>query len=180
MLIYVGRRIISYSQAQHPCAHETVALIHKVFGKNTRGSGMSWEESNLHDEYVYDKAANAAARARDPVDKWQELVEQGAVWEPIEGYGGFAFLDPAGARFYLPAVMILQLQNRWDVTFFLTSEHSQETWSTLSDAERGCVAAFLRCLMDSDTTGFEKEDLEAGYRQFWREYDANPLPNEPG
>lgn len=77
--------------------------IHAAFAGVSREGGVSWSESIVIDDWG-DAEACATARKRDTDRSWTELVD-GMTWDYSIPWGGYSFLDPIGARYYLPAAM---------------------------------------------------------------------------
>lgn len=157
---------------------QLVAVIYEAFAGVTRNGGVSWSETEVIDLHGTPEE-RATARAQDKDTSWEELVEQGE-WEIFDGAGAMSFLDAVGFRYYMPAAMLQAIQREYgeEVAFALTlkvddlREHRLSKWVLLSEAQRQCIARFLRYMMavtefQRDTTWHKtwKEALES----YWQE-----------
>jgi hypothetical protein len=134
------------------------AEIRDAFKGVSREGGVSWNETKVLDDRGSDEEAKAA-RATDTDQDWTELAD--STWDVGPGFGGFAFLDAIGFRYYLPAAMIRTLHDGvhaghcWGIDGTLTlhkgnkptaqamREHMLSQWSLLDDRQRRAVARFL-------------------------------------
>lgn len=142
-------------------AHRKQTLITEIqiaFFPVHRGGGVSWSEADVIDGYGTAEA-RSAARAADKDKHWSELLDN-KQWMP-DRQDRFAFLDPIGAAYYLPAAMIFELRTDKDcwLVEHLTLGPSARTWARLNASQCCCVAQFLRLRIDYKTA--EGEDISA-------------------
>lgn len=135
-----------------------IAEIQIAFFPVHRGGGVSWSEADVIDGYGTAEARRAA-RAADKDKHWSELLDN-KQWMP-DRQDRFAFLDPIGAAYYLPATMIFELRAEKDcwLVEHLTLGPSSRTWARLNASQCGCVAQFLRLRIDHKTA--EGDDTSA-------------------
>jgi hypothetical protein len=156
-----------------------VAEIREAFGDVTREGGVSWSESEVLD-HVGTEAQRSEARASDADKSWTELVDDES-WLPYPGVGGFHFVDKIGFRYYIPAAMMKCIASGEDegIAFVLTMRYPGdrraygERWSLLDERQCGCVARFLRYMIEvassrgDDVTHRDwVEALESHWKQF--------------
>lgn len=169
-----------------------MAEIYAAFDGVTRKGGVSWTETGVLDDYGSDDE-RAEAREQDSDSTWQEVLDN-PHWTPDVGWGGFSFLDSIGFRYYLAPAMIRALLGRsTGMAFFLTlgttldkefleelaglqmpsseamDTHSLETWSQLNQAQRICVARFLRHM----ARGNEEPEWREAYDRYWHQFDPD-------
>jgi hypothetical protein len=129
-----------------------VAEIHEAFAGVTREGGVSWSEGFARDGYRSEVEC-IEARRRDKDQSWVDLLDD-EKWQP-NIIGAWAFLDPIGFRYYLPAAMIRSIRLGYDdgVEFHLMLEpgdpckHMSEKWPLLDDRQRRCISRFLRYMI---------------------------------
>lgn len=136
--------------------HEKRAVLAEIdaaFADVSREGGISWSQARAMD------LSEGPGRVRDAreldTDKhWNELVADPA-WSFDIGVGGFAFLDPIGFRYYLPAAMkqcILHAQVDshlpWSQLELRPGDESSQLkrWSLFDARQVRCIARFLRCM----------------------------------
>lgn len=180
---------MSASEPVSPCVEKTIALVFETFRGVNREGGVSWSETFVRDDYGNEEECREA-RLRDKDSSWEEVAID-PNWEPFSGNGGFAFLDPIGFRYYLPAALVQRLRGReglisLDLVLELPSEklrnHTLKQWSALEPIEIQCVCEFLKCIITVEKQASAKFDpyvverWERTYRSHWVNLDANPLP----
>jgi len=134
---------------------------------------------------VIDNGGSAAdcrkARNADADRSWTELLVTDE-WQ-LRG-SGFAFLDPIGFRYYLPAAMILNLQqgDRYTTSSHLTlnkatkpggfrlQEWTRDKWSLLDERQRRCVARFVRFMIAWEESDAPDPDnsWRVAYERYWK------------
>ncbi|MEO8360719.1 MAG: DUF6714 family protein [Vicinamibacteria bacterium] len=80
------------------------AMIDAAFAGVDRGAGRTLHEAVAVDDYLSEEECRAA-RAKDPERRWQDVSHEALLANP----SFVTFLDPAGFRYYLPAIMRLSL-----------------------------------------------------------------------
>jgi len=159
--------------------------IREAFKDVTREGGVSWNETRVLDDYGSKEEATKA-RATDTDRNWIELAD--SKWDIGPGFGGFAFLDSVGFRYYLPAAMIRTLQDGedagrcWGIAGTLTlqkgkkpaaqqmREHTLAKWSLLDLRQRRAVARFLQFMVawrESTENWIEMNDWQKAYESYW-------------
>lgn len=121
-----------------PEARAIVIQIAEAFRGVTRDGGISWEQAMVMDDY----GTEELAPSRDRI--WQDLVDD-PKWEPEDPCSYFAFLDPLGFRYYLPAAMVRAVRNGYsdDLPHQLDPRRNADKLSNLEDAHRDCIRHFL-------------------------------------
>ncbi len=142
-------------------AHRKQTLITEIqiaFFPVHRGGGVSWSEADVIDGYGTAEA-RSAARAADKDKHWSELLDN-KQWMP-DRQDRFAFLDPIGAAYYLPATMIFELRMDKDcwLVHHLTLGPLSRTWGRLNASQCRCVAQFLCLRIECKIA--EEEDISA-------------------
>jgi hypothetical protein len=137
---------------------ELLCEIEEAFGKVTRKGGVSWSETDVIDSYGSDRERKRA-RGRDWKYGWQDLVDEPS-WDPsYGGDGSWAFLDPIGFRYYLPAAMTrcVKTGEPRDLRWLLQLSPREggrrvldERWSRLDASQRRCIRRFLRYMVALD------------------------------
>ena len=155
-----------------------IAEIHAAFKHIKRGRGVSWLETDVLDDYGTEQECKAA-RAKDPEQHWPTLVNN-PNWDHDKTYGGWAFLDPEGFRYYLPPAMVREALNddpygaspfMFSLTFPKPAkdpkrdlrEHTLKKWSMLDDRQRRCVKRFLEYKVACARAHHDAETAELGY-----------------
>ena len=136
------------------------AEIHQGFDAVRRGPGISWSETVAIDNYEPDDKC-AEARRADRDSHWTQLVND-PKWTPFPGIGGFAFIDEAGFRYYLPATMMRFIRGdvtEWYPGHFLEAinrfvENTPGFWT--ADQVR-CVAGFIQFMSRHDSSGADSQ-----------------------
>jgi hypothetical protein len=149
------------------------AEIREAFKGVSREGGVSWSETVVIDDYSArpDNKARVAARANDKDRNWIELAGNDQ-WDAGPGVGGWSFLDPIGFRYYLPAAMIRALHAGYAAFTSLTLDFVLDTGSSdprmtlLDDAQRRCVAHFVRFMVARDTANGNDLDAETWQRVY--------------
>ncbi len=162
------------------------AEICRAFLNVDRLCGVSWSETAVLDGYG-SVEERLTAKALDTDANWEQ-VETNPEWNPDSGWGGWAFLDPIGFRYYLPAAMMrclrsghdegiashLTLPESWSFPTFNSDlsreafyqnqsrDHTLEQWSALDKNQRSCVKKFLLYMLEID-----KPDPEWGKPSVW-------------
>ena len=159
--------------------------IREAFKDVTREGGVSWNETKVLDDYGSAEQAKNA-RASDADRNWMELADSD--WDIGPGFGGFAFLDAIGFRYYLPAAMIRTLHDGeaagrcWGIEQPLTlqkgkkpsaqemREYRLAQWSLLDLRQRRAVARFLQFMVawnESTENWIEMEHWQKAYESYW-------------
>lgn len=142
--------------------------IRRVFADVTREGGVSWSEADVIDGNGTAKAMSAA-RAACKDRGWTELAADES-WAIHPGWGGFAFLDPIGFRYYLPAAMtraLLTLESATLDTSLIAHTHDKyktKQLSLLTPDQCLCVARFLSLL---DRIERDENDRKRSVATFW-------------
>lgn len=89
--------------------HYLIDLIADAFNGVILEDGISLHETEVIDGYGSPEEATSA-RQHDSLDNWQALLNRPDLYE-VSGFGGSAFLDPKGMRYYLPAYLTLLVQD---------------------------------------------------------------------
>jgi hypothetical protein len=158
--------------------------IYDAFRTVTRDGGVSWSEAFVMDQCGTDEE-RVEARRRDTDKSWTELVDSD--WREHPGVGGWAFLDPIGSRYYLPAAMVRGIrsgESQLDVRLELVgtddrdlwhsrsvlvyefklpgtarSRFEESQWSLLNESQRNCVKSFIS-LMISHAREWENAEVK--------------------
>lgn len=162
-----------------------VADIFESFRHVTRENAVSWTESMVIDNYGSPEE-RAQARAADTDTSWTELVHDVHGWQP-GGIGGFAFLDPGGARYYLPAALTriaLGMFMNVDVDLWMTRTGDEDhlfdiRWSALTRDHAACVARFCIAmeLIDETPDDWRLSDWRAAFQSYWHRFRST-TPDE--
>jgi hypothetical protein len=123
---------------------ELIADVLAVFKDVTRIGGVSWSQTYVLDDYG-SEAELAFALDHDLDLTWMELARHGP-WKHGSGsHGGWSFLDPIGARYYLAAALLLDLEHgvSADHEFSLTHGPTDAYWCLLNDEQKRVVAEYL-------------------------------------
>lgn len=163
-----------------------IAEIHAAFKNVRRGNGVSWLETEVLDDFGTEEERREA-RLEDPERPWQHLV-QDPKWLTNTAWGGWAFLDAEGFRYYLPAGLMREVRNdpntTSDICFFLEfpepakdpkrdlREHTLKQWSMLDDRQRRCVKRFIEFKVACARAHHDAETDALG----WDRYD--PVPSD--
>jgi hypothetical protein len=146
--------------------------IYDAFRTVTREGGVSWSEAYVMDGYC-PAEETVEARKGDTDKSWTELVDSD--WWEHPGMGGWAFLDPIGSRYYLPAAMVRALRRgESELAFWLElvgtydrdlwrarsalafefklpgsswSRFEASRWSLLDERQRNCVKSFITLML---------------------------------
>ncbi len=136
---------------------------------------LSWNQADIADMYGQD-----SARFPDTDSTWEELVT--ANW----WYGDwcFGFLDPKGARYYLPAAMICNLLGDYRVDAENPLRRPGGTFGdveeTLSESQILAIRSFIRRSAELAASNDLDSEFEAWIeiQNEWSSYYASPkLPN---
>jgi hypothetical protein len=76
-----------------------------AFAGVDRNGTVSWSETKTLEKYGCTKDECREARESDRENGWEQLVDD-ENWIPDTGWGGWAWLEPKGFHYYLPAAMI--------------------------------------------------------------------------
>lgn len=167
-------------------AEAMIKQIEEAFKGVNRKGGVSWSEAHVLDDYG-DLAERLKARKEDKDKDWHELLRD-PKWQPDSGHGGWAFLDPIGFRYYLPAAMIRSVQQGYDagISFWLTLAKGRggdlEDWSKFTPKQRYCVRSFvLYMLSASKEEESECGDWRLAFESYWSRVPKpkGPLPRPP-
>lgn len=153
--------------------HALIAQIRSDFSDVSRAGGVSWSETGVIDNDGTDEEC-FAARSSDTDRHWTDLIDDPG-WSPEVLLGGFSFLDPIGARYYLPASMVRTLKQ--DSTFSMLSSVLtvrcqdgrveaciRERYGQLTAPQAKCLARFLRFMIAAAEA--QEGEIEA---DCWRE-----------
>lgn len=168
---------------------ELICEIYAAFDGVSRAGGMSWVDSIAADLYWTEDMRRESGLA-DTDARWQDLVDDES-WPDAFGTGGFAFLDAVGFRYYVAPAMIRELRDGEGESLHFALKcpaiHAKgrtstlEQWSLLSDAQRRCVAAFVRFAIDRafvKDEDHELDDYQAAWDNYWSSV-AEADPREP-
>jgi hypothetical protein len=168
------------AQPEH-LAREAALLteeIHESFRDVYRMGGVSWAESEVIDMYgmvVGDPIYHDHDRT------WHDLVDD-PEWHSDPGVGGWAFLDPIGFRYYLPAAMIrgIWTGEAYELPFWLSlrdgfRDYTLEQWSLIDEAQRVAVVRFL-IYMAAVARAHDQEEISDEWREVLDGAWAAPLP----
>ncbi|MGV3618043.1 MAG: DUF6714 family protein [Fimbriimonas sp.] len=176
--------------------------IYAAFAGVTREGGVSWSEAIAKDLYLAPEECRAA-RELDREGSWKELADDPG-WEYGGCGGAWAFLDPIGFRYYLPAAMIRCIRKDEDSDFafslripgpdepFTAPDAFQgymEKWSALDLRQRRCVKRFLRYMVRigetrpaPEASTFESltEQWQTALDSYWERVPDDPEPSSNG
>ena len=134
-----------------------IVEIHEAFADVSRQGGHSWSESEVLSNYGSEEEC-VEARRSDKDTHWSQLVDDES-WSASSVFGGFAFLDPIGFRYYLPPSLVRCVRNDDDVPD-LDSKLSQASpeledyrrtqLSLLDNRQRRCIAQCLLFMARED------------------------------
>lgn len=161
---------------------QTIELqIRKAFKGVTREGGISWTETDVIDANGTQEE-RLQARASDREDSWEALIDD-PNWVFGTSWGGYAFLDPIGFRYYLPPAMIRGLREGGDssIAFFLKidGEYMLERISLFTPLQSHMVARFIR--FQIALHAFQNDEISGpywtqAYTSHWRSKDrGTPL-----
>jgi hypothetical protein len=149
--------------------------IHEAFADVDRKGGMSWRDSMLED---MDGAEHLVTYV-DQDARWQDLAED-PTWNPGPGIGGFAFLDPIGFRYHLPAAMIKTIKSGYDegICFHLTVyeeghkllDYRLNQLSLIDGRQGACIRRFIKYMIAfsrSEENSIEADNWKAAYSSYW-------------
>lgn len=144
-------------------------LIEETFGQVTREGGVSWSEAAVLDDYGSEEE-QAKARASDKDKKWRELVRHP---DFRIDFGNFAFLDPIGFRYYLPAVLVEAVESGYDngIGEVLVlprgdlRKYSLKQWSLLDPSQKNSVRHVLKYMSRVDP---DDGWWASAYQSYWR------------
>jgi hypothetical protein len=140
--------------------------IRAAFKGVSREGGISWSEAEVIDGYG-SMSERVAARTRDTERTWEELVDD-PDWNGDRSYGGFAFLDPIGFRYYIAPAMIQGARQRWGEYVAYALARPSDC-AELTEEQSRAVARFLRFMVRA-----RKADDDETYAEVWQQaYDAH-------
>ncbi len=127
-------------------------LIERVllaFKDVKRTGGVSWSQTFVIDDYGTESEIAEAAE-RDCELDWAELARHGPWNFEAAACGVWGFLDAVGARYYLAAALLLDLETGRSAhhELSLDSGPNEERWSLLDNRQRAVVAVYLRWKRD--------------------------------
>jgi hypothetical protein len=159
-----------------------VDLIREIFAAFdgvSRVGGKSWTDATAEDLYWTPEQQRESGLV-DTDNCWQDLVDDDS-WRDAPGVGGFVFLDAIGFRYYIAPAMIRDVRRGYsEVLDFTLScppvhgkgrESSLQQWSLLSDAQRRCIAAFVRFAIDrafANDAGYELDNYQKAWDNYWK------------
>ncbi|MBX3381197.1 MAG: hypothetical protein KF805_13970 [Phycisphaeraceae bacterium] len=160
-----------------------IAEVYAAFEGVSREGGVSWSQAYVVDNYG-DENSYAAAGQEDVDNQWEELVSDES-WLADGIGGGFAFLDPIGFRYYLPAAMIRELNEHASsgIERYLNlpprgakgrDSHLKQR-ALLNERQGRCTAAFVRFAIDREKNSDNPEGellriLEFAWENYWCEF----------
>jgi hypothetical protein len=132
-----------------PAANVIIEEIHHAFQGVDRVQAMSWNQADVKDDYGMN-----SARFPDTDFNWEDLIE--ASW----WYGDwcFGYLDPKGARYYLPAAMVCNLAGDYRVAAEHPLGKPEHTFGdvevTLNESQVLAIRSFISyCVKISELEG---------------------------
>lgn len=125
--------------------------ITEVFDGVRREDGVTLHETEAIDDYA-SAAERGRSRAKDREKRWQDVPD-----EDLSTHDGFAFFDPKGFRYYLPAYLVWYVKyfDSCDSDTFPSVIHSlgggsresigsyKQLFEVFTQAERRVIARFL-------------------------------------
>jgi hypothetical protein len=166
---------------------ELIREVDVAFDGVSREGGMSWVDSIAVDLYWTEDMKRESGLAEADTC-WQDLVED-ASWGDDIGAGGFAYLDVIGFRYYVAPAVIRDLRcgsNVWLANALVCPplhakgrKSTLQQWSLLSDAQRRCIAAFVRFAIDRAFANDEDGELD-DYQKAWDNYRKGVAEAAPG
>ncbi len=142
-----------------------IEQIRKAFKGVMLEDGIGLHEAKAFDEYA-GMQARMLYRQKDQVNDWSAI--------PVEelefNSDNFAFFDPKGWRFHLPALLIAQLEGKSvEITGYLTDfwdeekyEHLKKKFDILTAEQHNAVRNFLiEMLNEPESITFQEEFKKA-------------------
>ncbi|MBY0111288.1 MAG: hypothetical protein K2Y21_00595 [Phycisphaerales bacterium] len=158
---------------------ELIREIHAAFDGVSREGGKSWVDSIAVDLYWTEDVKRESGLA-DTDTCWQDLIDDES-WCDAFGTGGFAFLDAVGFRYYVAPAMIRDLRRGESESLHFAlgcpplhakgRKSTLQKWSLLSDAQRLCIAAFVRFAIDrafAKDEDYQLDDYEKAWDNYWK------------
>lgn len=138
-----------------------ICKIKEAFRGVSREGAMSWSRSQIADNYG---SVEGLYLFNDKDECWEDLVDD-SDWRPEDFGGGFPYLDPIGARYYLPAALLKSIKQGQDAGIQFWLEHDpKETyhyvrvrWSLLDQQQIMTVIDFT-IFMAHSTKALGHED----------------------
>ena len=153
---------------------ELISSIEAAFSGVKLGSGVSWREADVIDDYG-SRSEREAARAQDEKEDWTKI--------PFDLIGDLryqavlSFMDDEGLKFHLPACLIyfLKESNESDsaiidsTLFTLMDERRIKNLKPLLDqAQQSCIINFLKWANDQEPhNSFIKKRLVKAIKEYW-------------
>lgn len=170
-----------YERAKRALVEE----IERAFEGVERGSGPTLHEAKAIDDYA-GRGAKLAGRRKDTETRWQDVAPEGIPLIP----GLFAFMNPAGFRYYLPAYLLWYLEDIDNLvgfeplslfyTILEMDSANRSNFGLLNAQQARALAHFLQFQVtragyyfDIESEGEEFESVE--YRQMVREIEVEFL-----
>jgi hypothetical protein len=150
--------------------------IRTAFKGVSREGGISWSESVELDLYG-SPGEQAAARARDKDQHWEDLVDDVA-WRHDQGVGGFAFLDAVGFRYYIAPAMIRSARaGGCDLEYWLTIDDDLgiRRVRAIDPSQGKAIARFLRLMIaccDEYDAQWAVPGLRRALESYWIRFEG--------
>lgn len=155
---------------------DIIACVLREFKDVKRTGGVSWSQTFVMDDYGSAELITAAAEQDREID-WIELARHGP-WnvEAGMGCGGWSFLDAIGARYYLAAAMLMDLERAKPAGVELALETGPRDirWSLLSEEHAAVVALYLRWKRDIAGIAHDRHSHRQFVRILESGWDAQP------
>ena len=153
--------------------NELINSIKQAFAGVKLGTGVSWREASVIDDYGSINQRKLA-RDQDEIEDWNlinfELI--GA----LKYQDVMPFLDNYGLRFYLPICMIYTLMeyevSESVITQGLVSSLTRKATvadlkAILSEEQIACVVLFLKSFIEISFDNFYTRDIENAIKNYW-------------
>ncbi len=165
----------------HECsANDLQRLIHAAFQGVVLGDGVSLLQAEIIDMYGagLNKQQFIALKQKEITDDWKKIPPQ-----TIQNFDYVPYLDAAGFRYYIPALMLETLRNyacgSMQVIGTLRAlcpqksnwEHCMEKYSLLSVEQKRAIAWFVNALpILVDLDAHDWQALTQAYAQYWCQF----------
>lgn len=147
--------------------------IESAFSGVNLGSGTSWREAQLIDDYgSYEE--RKMARSKDETEDWQKIPL--ALIGDLKYQSVLSFLDVAGLKYYLPICLIYFLKEGEKSDSAITAslistltdeKRVAELISHLSNRQKECVNSFLVWIIESMAYSAEREAMRKVIKAYW-------------
>jgi hypothetical protein len=153
--------------------HHLSEVIHQAFAGVTLGSGVSWREADVIDDYGTPDQRKLA-RNQDEKHNWSKVPD--SLVGDLKYQSVLAFLDVEGLRFYLPVCMIYALKNYQtsqslivdSIVYRLTSQSDAEALKeVLTNDQKQCVIRFLDLCLKIGDDYFDVYKVESRLQKYW-------------